>query len=373
MKIICAKNELLGALRFVSKAVAVKPQTPLLSAIYLKAEGDTVELQGNNNEIGFTYSIKADIETPGHIALTGRYFQEIVTKLPGEEVTLAYDRENKLVRITSGSADFHLLSMDANAYPTVQQFEGNLQFTIKDNVLRDLIRKTTFACSTDQSRPLFTGCSVQVDHSHLLFAATNTHRLAVNTYVLPEDAAGSILMIVPARILLELKQALSSEIPIDVQVTCSYNSISFRFENIFMTSRLLEGMFPDFKRVIPPDFITKVHLNTELFRAAVERVSLIARSSEYNIIKLAFDAEADSVLISSTNQEVGGAEEKVPCRMEGPSITIAFNALYIGDALKNFDSEDMTFCLNQPLTAARLIEDGRDEFTYVVTPVRTAH
>jgi len=372
MNITCAKNELLAALRFVSRAIATKPQTPLLSAIYLRAEGDTVELQGNNNELGFTYKIKADIETPGHIALTGRYFQEIVTKLPGEEVHITYDHAEKMVRITSGSADFHLLSMDANAYPTVKQFEGNLQFNINDNVLRDLIRKTIFACSNDLNRPLFTGCSVQVDHTQLVLAATNTHRLAVNTFVLSEDA-GTILMIVPARMLQELRQALTSEIPINVCVTCSYNSISFSFENIFMTSRLLEGKFPDFARVIPAEFATKAHLDTALFRAAVDRISLISRSSEYNIIKLAFDAEAGNVLITSTNQEVGGAEERVPCQIEGPSLTIAFNALYISDALKNFDSDNMIFCMNQPLTSARLIEEGREEFIYVVTPVRTAH
>lgn len=372
MNITCVKNELLAALRFVSKAIAAKPQTPLLSAIYLKAEGDTIELQGNNNELGFTYKIKADIDTPGHIALTGRYLQEIVTKLPGDEVHLTYDSASKMVRICSGSADFHLLSMDANAYPTVKEFEGNLRFTIKDNVLRDLIRKTIFACSNDQNRPLFTGCSVQVNHTQLRLAATNSHRLSVNTHILSEDA-GTISMIVPARVLLELKQALTSEIPIDVCVTCTYNSISFSFENIFMTSRLLEGKFPDFSHVIPSDFATRVHLDTELFRSAIDRVSLIARSNEYNIIKLGFDAGENSVLITSSNQEVGGAEEKVPCRIEGPSITISFNALYIGDALKNFDSENMVFCLNQPLTAARLIEEGREEFIYVVTPMRTSH
>ena len=370
MKLTCAKNEILNALRFVSKAIAAKPQTPLLSAVYLNAEGDTIELQGNNNEIGFTYKIKGDIEEQGHIALTGRSFQEIISKLPGDEVSLLYNKEEKTVHIESGSAHFELLSIDANAYPTVKHFNGDLNFTIRDNELCNLVRKTAFACATDPNRPLFTGCSWIIDHTRLTMAATNTHRLAVNNYIFSEDV-GTIHMIVPARILNELLHAVDTDVPSDVTVTCSYNSISFEFDNIFMTSRLLEGKFPDFERVIPKEFATRVQLETEIFRAAVDRVSLIARSSEYNIIKLIF--ENNEVLITSTNQEVGSAEEKVPCTIDGPGLAIAFNASYIGDALKVFDNKNMTFCLNEPLTAARMIEEGCEDFVYVVTPVRTAH
>ena len=370
MKITCAKNELLNAIRFVAKAISSKPQTPLLAGIYLKAEGDTAELHGNNNEIGLICKIHAEVERPGEITLTGRYFQEVITKLPGEDVTLDYSDAEKIVHITSGSADFRLLSMDSRSYPTVKHFEGNLSFTVKDNVLREAVRKTVFACATDPNRPLFTGVSVQVRTDHVIFAATNSHRLSVNNLHLT-DTTKTINMIVPSRILQELLHTLNSEIPIDVKVTCSYNSLSFEFEDVFMTSRLLEGNFPDFDRVIPKEFKTKVHLNTEAFRAAVERVSLIARSSEYNIIKLEFGG--NGVVISSTNQEVGNAKEEVAAQIEGDGIVISFNAAYLGDALKIMDSKTITFCLNEPLTAARIVEDGAEDFVYVVTPVRTAN
>ena len=369
MKITCAKNELLSSLRFASKAIASKPQTPLLSALYLKAEGDTAEVHGNNNETGLISKFHAEIEKPGEIAITGRYFQEVVTKLPGEEVTIDYDTTKKVAHITSAQADFRLLSMDARSYPTVKHFEGNLSFTVKDNVLREAIKKTVFACATDPNRPLFTGVSVQVRQDKVIWAATNSHRLAVNTMHL-DDPTTSINMIVPGRFLQDVYHNLTSEVPIDVKVTCSYNSMSFEFENVFMTTRLLEGAFPDFNRVIPAEFETKVHLDTADFRAAVDRVSLIARSSEYNIILL--DFENDKVLISSVNQEVGQANEDVAAQIDGPNISIAFNSQYIVDALKNIDSKTITFCMNQPLTAAQIIEDGVEDFVYVVTPVRTA-
>ena len=369
MKITCAKSDLLGALRFASKAISAKPQTPLLSALYLNAKDGMAEIHGNNNETGLIAKIPVEVEEPGHIAIVGRYFQEVVTKLPGEEVSIDYDFHKKIAHITSGQADFRLLSMNPESYPTVKRFEGNLSFTIKDTILREALKKTVFACATDPNRPLFTGVSFQVNKNQVVLAATNSHRLSVNTFPLEEETS-TIKMIVPNRFLQELIHNLNSEVPIDVKVTCSYNSLSFEFENVFMTTRLLEGVFPDFDRVIPKEFATKVHMDTAEFRSAVDRVSLIARSSEYNIILL--DFETDKVMISSVNQEVGQANEDVAAQIDGPNISIAFNSQYIVDALKNIDSKTITFCMNQPLTAAQIVEDGVESFVYVVTPVRTA-
>ena len=369
MKITCAKNDLLSALRFTSKAISPKPQTPLLGALYLHADGDTAEVHGNNNETGLIAKLPAEVSEHGAIAITAKYFQEVITKLPGDEVNIDYDFQKRVAHITSAQADFRLLSMDPNAYPTVKHFDGNLCFVAKDTELREVIKKTVFACANDPNRPLFTGVSVQVRKDHVVWAATNSHRLSVNTLHLAEPTT-SINMIVPGRFLLDVYHNLNSEVPIDVKVTCSYNSMSFEFENVFMTTRLLEGAFPDFNRVIPADFATKVHMDTAEFRSAVDRVALIARSTEYNIILL--DFENDKVLISSVNKEVGQANEEVAARIDGPNISIAFNSQYIVDALKNIDSKTITFCMNQPLTAARIIEDGADDFVYVVTPVRTA-
>ena len=181
MKITCNKNELTNALQIVARAVATKPQTPILSGIYLRAEGTTLELQATNYEIGLVARIEADIEEPGELTVGGRYFQEVVRKLPGENVKLAGTAEEKIVHIESAMAKFTLLSMNAAEFPTIQPLEGNLDFAIKDNILRDLIKKTVFACSTDEARPVFTGCSLEVTENKVTMAATNTHRLSVKS------------------------------------------------------------------------------------------------------------------------------------------------------------------------------------------------
>ena len=159
--------------------------------------------------------------------------------------------------------------------------------------------------------------------------------------------------------------------PTTVHITCSHNRISFSFDNIYMTSRLIEGAFPDYKKVIPNDFSTKVTVDTDLFSAAIDRVSLISRSNEYNIIRLSFTQ--GQIHISSNNPDIGKAEETVPASVEGPDVNIAFNAKYVTDVFKNIQTNECVLYLQQSLRPMSVRENNNDTFLYVVTPVRTAH
>lgn len=370
MKFTCQKQELASALSSVSKALSSKPQMPILSGIYIKAEADTLEIEATDFELGIIVSINADITQPGKMALPGRYFQEVIRKLPGDIVSIAENTEEKSVSITSDQANYTLRTMNAGEYPEIHRLEGDLHFTIKDNILRSLVKKTVFACSNDESRPIFTGVYMDIDQNTVTMAATNTHRLAVKKETF-DDPIGSIKLIIPSKALQELLHILTSEIPSDVRVNCSFNQISFTFENIYLTSRLIEGAFPDYHRVIPTNLTTKVALKTSEVSAAMDRVSLISRANDYNVVKLDFhDAQLH---ISSSNPDIGHAEETVPASIEGDGLQIAFNASYLVDVLKTLDSETCTISLHQPLSPITITEPDDPNFIYVVTPVRTAH
>lgn len=369
MKISFLKNELSSALSVVAKAVATKPQTPILSSIYLKAEDGILELQATNYEIGIISRIKANVLEPGQISVQGRYLQEVIRRLPENDCTLEYREADHVVHIISGQTNFTILTTNAEEFPTIQKLQGNVQFKLKDNVLRELIKKTVFACSKDNSRPVFTGCYLEVEDTRITMAATNTHRLAVKFETL-EEPVGNIKVIIPSTILQELLHSMSSEVPTDVMIDCSYNQISFAFDNLYMTSRLIEGLFPDYRRVIPPEFATVVTLNTTDFRAAVDRASWIARIGDYNVVKLEF--ANNEMHLTANSQAVGNADERIPVSIEGPDITIAFNADYLTDVLKNIGSEQCQMKLNQPLSPAAIREKDDEDFIYIVTPVRTA-
>lgn len=374
MKINCLKSDLVQALHVVSRAVASKPQTPLLSGIYVKADQDGVELQATDYALSIRCRVQAEVEEAGTIIVSGRYFQEVTRNLPADDVIIETDTEEKQVFIRAGSAHFQLLVMHrqhGEEFPTIRPLEGKVSFTIGDVLLKQLIRKTAFSCAGEDGRPVFTGCMLELGEDEVKMVATNTHRLSFMETPLAGVHGEGRQFIIPAKVLEELRQTLTSDLPESIAVTCTYSEISFAFENIYLKTRLIEGQFPDYRRVIPTDFSTRVTLSTADFLAAVNRVSLIARASDYNVIKLNFSD--GQVHMTSNNPEIGQAEERVAAVIDGPEVSIAFNAVYVTDVLKNIDTKNFYFSLNESLKPAVIRETENDAFLYVITPVRTQH
>ncbi len=368
MKFTCQKQELAEAINMAGKAVSSKPQTPILSGIFLKAEEGKLEVQATDYEIGIIEEIPIELETPGQIVLPGRYLQEVVRRLPEDRIRFSFDEKSRTAHIQSGNANYTLRSMNAGDYPGIHRITGDLQFTLPDTVLRNLCKKTVFACSTDDSRPIFTGVNFDFNGKTLTLAGTNTHRLAVKTYTFDEELT-SMKLIVPGKTLQELLRTFTSDVPTNVAVTCSFNQISFQYENLYFTSRLIEGAFPSFANVIPKNTLTTVTMTTADLSAAMDRVFLISRTNDYNVMKLHFGD--NNLHISSSNPDIGEAEEDIPATIAGPDIDIAFNATYLVDALKILEGDTCTFALTKPL-APVLVTDANDpDFQYVVTPMRT--
>jgi len=379
MNITLPKSDLIAALQIVSKGLSTKPQTPILSGVYMNAREGQLELQTTNYELGFIVTIPAEIHGTGTAVLPGKYLTEFARKLPAEEVSINTESSDGLAEIRSGTVRFTLRTMEVTDFPVLQRMDGTLHFTIKDRVLARLVKKSAFACLKEEQRdrrPIFTGCQLEVEGREVTFAATNVHRLAVKSEQLEEEA-GQIRVIIPARFLEEVTRTMNSDVPSDVHVSCSYNQISVSFENIYMTSRLIEGAFPDYRRVIPQDanIRTKVTLDVAAFSAAVDRASLIARTDQYNIVKLRF---ADGMMcISSNSPEIGEAEETIAAQVEGDDVTIAFNASYLMDAMKSLDSDTCILSLQGSneqgvnLSPITIREEADPNYIYVVTPVRT--
>lgn len=379
MNISLAKNDLISALQIVSKGLSTKPQTPILSGIYMTAKEGQLELQTTNYELGFILTIPAEIHNTGTAVLPGKYLTEFARKLPAEEVSIDTDSSDGLAVIQSGAARFTLRTMEISDFPVLHRMDGTLHFTIKDRTLARLVKKSAFACLREEQRdrrPIFTGCQLEVEGKEVTFAATNVHRLAVKSEQLEEDA-GQIRVIIPAKFLEEVTRTISSEVPADIHVTCSYNQVSMSSGSIYMTARLIEGTFPDYRRVIPREenIRTKVTLDAASFASAVDRASLIARTDQYNIVKLSFTQGL--MRISSNSPEIGEAEETIPAEVTGDDVTIAFNASYLMDALKSLDSDTCILSLQGSneqgvnLSPMTIREEADPNYIYVVTPVRT--
>ena len=368
MKFICQKNDLLQAIQTVSKAVSSKPQNPILSGIYIKAENNTLELQATDYEIGIISKIEAEVSEPGNIVLSGRYIQEVIRKLPGVTVEFEYDRQEKISHIRSNRSHFTLLSMSADDFPIIKKLEANKSFTIMDNVLQELIGRTTFACSNEEARPVFTGCLLELNDASVVMVATDTKRLAIQSKVL-EEFEGQNKMIIPSKILNEIHKLLSSDMPRPVNISFNSNQISFEFDNTYISSRLIDGQFPDYHRVVPSDFGTRIKLNTEEFLSVVDRTALISRTNDYNVATMEF--ANGMVRITSDNPEIGNSDESIAAEIDGDDIVISFNADFVSDVLKIINTKEFYMSLNNSLSPAaiRMLDD--ESFTYIITPVRT--
>ena len=370
MKITCEKKELVQAIQIVSKAISNRPQTPILSGIYIKAHNSQIQLQGTDYEIGIICTINAQVDEEGTIVLPGRYLYEVTRTLPGDYIKIKNNEQDNSVNISSNTAQFNLLNMLESDFPIIEKLNGNTNFALKNNIFLDFIKKTSFACAADDmNRPVFTGCLLDINKENIVMTATNMHRLSLIRKNIANVTDENIKLIVPAKILNEFTHIFASDVPTDIQISCTQNKISFSYENIYVVSRLIEGQFPDYNRVIPREFKTVVTINKNEFQSALDRVSLISRAGDLNIIH--FEFTDNIVRISSDNPNIGKAEETINVAIEGPGINISFNAKYIIDVLKAIDSEEFIFSFNQPLTTASIKEPGNDNFVYVVTPVRT--
>ncbi|MBR0261497.1 MAG: DNA polymerase III subunit beta [Selenomonadaceae bacterium] len=368
MKFSCYKSDLTEALAFVIRAVAVKPMTPVLAGIYLKAEGSMLELQANNFSTGIVTRIPVNTEVAGETVVSGKRFQEFIRNMPDDTITFSDEDAGNTLAIDSGGANVELLTMSASDFPKVKTPETDRVFKIRTTSLRDLIRRTVFAVAKDDSRPVFTGCCFEIKGDKISLIATNTHRLALASEQLADTYPNSSF-IVPADTLRGIMLRID---PKDVEnyVTINYSTryLTFTFDNVFVNSRLIEGVFPPYDRVIPSSSTTHVTTDSVEFKNAVEFVSLMSKETEYNTVKFVF---ADGgIEISSNSPEVGGAIKNVEAQIEGDDLEISFNVDYIADVMRVVDSKQINIALNDKYSPAAFTEPDNENYIYIATPVR---
>lgn len=368
MKFSCYKSDLTEALQFVIRAVAVKPMTPVLAGIYLKAEGSMLELQANNFSTGIVTRIPVNTEVAGETVVSGKRFQEFIRNMPDDTITFSDEDAGNTLAIDSGGANVELLTMSASDFPKVKTPETDRAFKIRTTSLRDLIRRTVFAVAKDDSRPVFTGCCFEIKGDKISLIATNTHRLALASEQLADTYPNSSF-IVPADTLRGIMLRID---PKDVEnyVTINYSTryLTFTFDNVFVNSRLIEGVFPPYDRVIPSSSTTHVTTDSVEFKNAVEFVSLMSKETEYNTVKFVF---ADGgIEISSNSPEVGGAIKNVEAQIEGDDLEISFNVDYIADVMRVVDSKQINIALNDKYSPAAFTEPDNENYIYIATPVR---
>ncbi|WP_102960297.1 DNA polymerase III subunit beta [Mangrovicella endophytica] len=373
MRIIIERSNLLKSLGHVHRVVERRNTIPILSNVLLKAEGSALRLKATDLDLEITESVAANDEQTGATTVPAHLLYDIVRKLPdGAEVKLATNAEGNQMAVTSGRSNFRLQCLPESDFPDITAGSFTHSFTIKAADLARLIERTQFAISTEETRYYLNGIFLHTIESdgdlRLRAVATDGHRLARAEMSAPSGSEGMPGIIVPRKTVGELQKLLSdAEDADEVKVELSDSKIRFTISAIVMTSKLIDGTFPDYQRVIPQNNDKALTLDRQSFSAAVDRVSTIS-SERGRAVKLAV---GDGQLVLTVNSpDAGTATEELSVGYDADDIEIGFNARYLLDITGQLAGDETVFMLADA-GSPTLIKDGGDDGTlYVLMPMR---
>ncbi|NCO37734.1 MAG: DNA polymerase III subunit beta [Armatimonadetes bacterium CG_4_10_14_3_um_filter_66_18] len=365
MKLRCQRNELAFGVQTVSRAVSGKSTLPILSNVLLEASDGQLQLTATDLELSLRCKIAAEIEEEGAITVPCQLFQDVVTNFVEAQIELRLE-ENQL-NVMAGVSDYNIRTLPAEEYPVLPEADPDQLIRLGQGTLKRLIGLTSFACSKEDTRAIMTGALVEIGGATIRVVATDTHRLALAQSALPEPAEVDTSAIIPARALIAMERVLAPEDERQVEIGLGENLVQISTDDVVMVSRLIDGQFPNYRRVIPAEHDKRLVLEREPFALAVRNVRVVAQRDANKIIL----ETADGVLqLRAESQEVGKGYEEVPVKVEGDDVQIAFNAVYLEDVLRILDVDTVVMDLAGSLSPGviRLQED--DDYLYVLMPMQ---
>lgn len=365
MKITCERNKLADALGIAGRAVSSRNTLPILANVLLETEGDQLRLTATDLDTAIRCVVPAEIAENGATAVPAHLLSDVVSKLPDASVTL--EAQDGKVAVRCGKSEYTILSLPAEDYPAVPKVSDGTEFSLPQGTLREMLHMTTFAASKEETRSLLMGVLFEARGSELTLVATDTHRLAKKEAPVGQDLINPITAVVPAKPLIELQRVLKDSSEEVVQVHISNSQAQFQTHEVTLVSRLLDGQFPNYEKVIPKNVERKVRFNREQLLSAVRRVYIVAKGSAE---KAVLATKGNLVEITAESPDVGRAFEEVPVTMDGGDITIAFNARYLLEVLGILDSEEVVLELTGALNPGILRPSNSEEFLYVVMPMQ---
>lgn len=369
MKLSIERAALLKSLGHVQSVVERRNTIPILSNVKLDAEDGKLALNATDMDIEIVESVAAQIGDGGVITAPAHTLYDIVRKLPeGADVEFDTDGEGK-IHLKAGRSKFTLSSLPAEDFPAIGEGEASHTFTMSADTLRSLIDRTRFAVSTEETRYYLNGIYLHAvdDSSPMLRAvATDGHRLAMVQESLPEGASGMPGVIVPRKTVSDLRK-LVDESDDEISIGLSDTKVRFGFDDVVLTSRLIDGTFPDYEQVIPKDNDKVMEVSCDALADAVDRVSAIS-TEKSRAVKFALTK--GQLTLSANSPEHGSAVEELEVSYDSDDLEIGFNSRYLLDILQQIDGDSVRCSLNDPSSPTVISDTGDDSALYVLMPMR---
>jgi len=371
VRVTCNRSVLHEALQHVSRVVAGRTTLPILSNVLLEAQGGKLRIVAYDMEIGAQSKVPVETAEEGALTVPARVLGDVVASLPDATVEMAAE-ERSVLGLSCGRSQYTIHGLPAEEFPALPEVSDGSGFEVSQGKMRDLIRSTIFAASGDEARAILTGVLLIRGEEGVKMVATDSYRLAVKSAPAEEvkETGGDAewRVIIPARALQEVNRMLApgEERP-PVRVQASEQQISFEVGEYTLVSRLIEGQFPNYARVIPEETDRSVEVAREDLLAAIKRAAIVARAEAS---KLVFRMQEGTLTISAESGDVGRAHEELAATVEGENIEIAFSAEYLTDVLGVMESDSVLWQFTGPLSSGLLKAADDPDYLYVVMPMQ---
>ncbi len=368
MKLSLTQENLARALNIVGRVVAGRASLPVLSNVLLATDNKRLKVSATNLELGINLWIGGSVETEGSITVPAKLFSEFVTALPAENIELESSELN--LKVKTPHYESQINGISAEEFPLIPKIEGSAVFSVPAEDLKATLEQVTIAASLDEARPVLAGVYLHLEKGVLTAVATDSYRLAEKKLkVKSAKADQSLEVIVPARTMHELARILG-EVEGQVEFYVGEGQIMFLVDDIQLTSRLIEGQFPNYKQIIPAADTTTTEIKTSEFVRITKVASLFARESAGSV-RLEIKAEGKVNIVSSASQ-VGENTSSADCEVAGEDGEISLNARYLLDALSALGDEKVVFGISGKLNPCVIrSDDPKNEYLHLIMPLRT--
>lgn len=367
MKFSCLQENLSRGLQTVMHAVPAKSSLPILSNVLIETEKGRLKLSATNLETAITTYVGGSIEEEGSITVPARLLKDFISNLPPG--TINAQVKDEIFVISSKTTKSKLNGSNPKDFPELPEFPKKAKnLSIDPGLLNEVIGVVAFASGIDTSRPIFTGIYMDYSKEKLVVTATDGFRLSEKTIKMKGDVE-DFRVVIPAKTLVEVAKTFSaSSEPVEFALDQSENLALFKSEDTLIATRILDGDYPDYKKIIPSEHIVKATFETSEFSEAVKLTDIFAKEGN-STIKIRFDPEG-KIKITSLSEETGQHESNIPAEIEGELIEIAFNSKYLLDFLNNVKSEKIDFSSNGNISPCTFIPDSQKDFVHIIMPVQ---
>lgn len=366
MKLSLSTGELLAQLQTATRVASSRASVQALSGVMISAEGDQAALLATDMEVGLRVPLAGEVLQHGSAVLPARLMLEVVRSLPADTVTLEFRAHEQDVEVISGSARFHLRTLRAEDFPSLPGPATDKRMSLPTHTFVDTALQVARSASKDETRPVLTGVLISAGGQELTMVATDSYRLSVKHAPLDVPLEGTLEANVPARALQELARIAQSVEEAELAVSLGQNQVVFEIGDIVLSSRLIDGQFPNYRQLLPESVEHELRLSSTEITDVVRRISLLAQKNAP--LRLSFSE--GELTVSAQTPDVGEASESLPVPFAGEPLDIGFNPEFLRDGLESVESDELVLKLISPLRPGLVESPDGGRFVYLIMPIR---